>query len=416
MVYVLDIQGNPLMPMEQHGKVRRFLRDGRAHVVRLMPFTIQLNYESTIYKQPVSLGIDAGTKHVGVSATTEKKELFTAQVELRDDIVKKLADRRELRVGRRHRKTRYRKPRFNNRANASRKGRLMPSVRNKVDTHLKVIRLVHNILPVSKTTIEVGQFDIQKIKNPDVQGTEYQQGEQMGFWNVREYVLVRDGYKCQNCKGRSGDPVLNVHHIESRRTGGDAPNNLITLCETCHKAYHRGEIKLKVKRGTSLRDAAVMNTIRWTVYEKVKTEFANVHLTYGYITKRTRIGNGIEKTHVSDAFCVSGNVKTERLGTYLKCRCIPRHTRSLHVCKPAKHGIRRSAVASHWIGKSRLQRYDYVEWNGKYGFISGSSHGRPILRDIDGTLITPTASVNAKAVRFINRNKGFLMQVLTCET
>ena len=238
----------------------------------------------------------------------------------------------------------------------------------------------------------------------------------MGFWNVREYVLARDHHTCQHCKGKSGDKILNVHHLESRKTGGNAPNNLITLCETCHKAYHRGEFELKVKRGTSLRDAAVMNIMRWSVYEQAKAEFGNVRMTYGYITKHTRIENGVEKSHCADAFCISKNVKSARLGTYLKCRSLPRHTRALHVCNPKKGGIRRSAVASHWIGKSRLQRFDSVEWNGVKCFIFGSTNGRPILRDIDGKSVTSTASVNAKEVNFKHRNNKIIMQELTCET
>ena len=95
--------------------------------------------------------------------------------------------------------------------------------------------------------MEVASFDIQKIKNPEITGGEYQQGEQLNFWNVREYVLFRDNHTCQYCHGKSGDKVLNVHHLESRKTGGDAPNNLITLCETCHKKYHEGKIQLKQK-------------------------------------------------------------------------------------------------------------------------------------------------------------------------
>ena len=414
MVYVLDKDGKPLMPTVRHGKVRRLLRDEKAHVVRLQPFTIQLDYESTTYKQEVSLGVDAGSVHIGVSATTEKRELFAAEVVLRTDIVKKLASRLELRRGRRFRKTRYRKPRFDNRRR--KEGWLAPSVRNKVESHLKVIRLVHSLLPVTKTTIEVAQFDAQKIKNDAIQGVEYQQGEQMGFWNVREYVLARDYHTCQHCKGKSGDKILNVHHLESRKTGGNAPSNLITLCETCHKAYHRGEFEFKVKRSTSLRDASVMNIMRWAVYEQAKAEFENVHLTYAYVTKHTRIKSGIEKTHCADAFCISRNVKVVRSGSYLKCRSLSRHTRALHVCNPKKGGIRRSAVASHWIGKSRLQRFDSVEWNGVKCFIFGSTNGRPILRDIDGKSVTPTASVNAKEVTFNLRNNKIITQELTCET
>lgn len=414
MVYVLDIEGKPLMPTERHGKVRRLFRDGLAHVVRLQPFTIQLDYESTTYKQEVSLGIDAGSVHIGVSATTEKKELFAAEVILRTDIVKKLASRLEMRRTRRNRKTRYRKPRFDNRLRKD--GWLAPSVKNKVESHLKAIRMVHSLLPITKTTIEVAQFDAQKIKNDAIQGVEYQHGEQMGFWNIREYVLARDGHKCQHCKGKSKDTILNVHHLESRKTGGNAPNNLITLCETCHKAYHRGEFELKVKRGTSLRDASVMNIMRWAVYEQAKAEFENVHLTYGYITKHTRIENRIEKTHCADAYCISKNNKAQRLDSFFKFRCLARHTRALHVCNPKKGGIRRSSVANHWIGKSRLQRYDSVEWNGVRCFIFGSTNGRPILRDIDGNAVAPTPSVNAKEVNFKHRNKRILMQEFTYET
>ena len=391
MVYVLDIEGKPLMPTERHGKVRKLLRDGMAHVVRLMPFTIQLDYESKGYTQEVSLGIDAGSVHIGVSATTEKKELFAAEVVLRTDIVKKLASRLELRRGRRFRKTRYRQARFDNRRKKA--GWLAPSIRYKVDSHIKVIRMVHSLLPVSKTTIEVAQFDAQKIKNDNIQGIEYQQGEQTGFWNVREYVLARDGHKCQHCKGKSGDKILNVHHLESRKTGGNAPNNLITLCKTCHKAYHRGEFELKVKRGTSLRDAAAMNIMRWAVYNRANEEFDNVKLTYGYVTKHIRIENGIEKTHCADAFCVSGNVKAERSDYYTQCRCVVRHNRILHITKPKKGGHRRSDVASHWIKNTRFQKYDLVEWNGIKGFISGSSNGRLVLRDINHSLITPNRVV-----------------------
>ena len=61
------------MPTERHGKVRRMLRDGKAHVVRLEPFTIQLDYSAEENIQDVSLGIDAGSKHIGVSATTSKR-------------------------------------------------------------------------------------------------------------------------------------------------------------------------------------------------------------------------------------------------------------------------------------------------------------------------------------------------------
>ncbi len=415
MIYVKSKDGKALMPSERGGRIGYLLRHGMAHVISRVPFVVQLDYESPTYTQVVSLGIDAGSKHIGVSASSPKKELLAAQVELRNDVIKLLASRRELRRTRRYRKTRYRKARFDNRKRKD--GWLAPSVEQKVQSHLKVIRLVHDLLPITKTTIEVAQFDAQKIKNPDIKGEEYQHGEQMGFWNVREYVLARDGHKCVHCKGRSKDPILNVHHLESRKTGGNSPSNLVTLCETCHKAYHRGEFNLKIKRGVSLRDAAVMNIMRWAVYERAKKDFGNVHLTYGYITKHMRIENGIDKTHTADAFCIARNVHASRLTSLLMCRCVPRHTRALHVCNPKKGGTRRSTIASHKIGKSRFQRFDMVRWKGKNCFIFGSTNGRPVLRNVEGKMITNRPSVNIKAIKFLKRlRSNILMEERTSET
>lgn len=143
--------------------------------------------------------------------------------------------------------------------------------------------------------MEVAAFDIQKIKNTDIKSSEYQMGEQLDSYNVREYVLFRDNHICQHCKGKSKDDVLQVHHIESRKTGGNAPNNLVTLCKTCHEKYHSGEITLNVNRGKSFRDASAMSTMRWLLYEELKSRFSNVNITYGYITKYKRIKLGLSK-------------------------------------------------------------------------------------------------------------------------
>lgn len=395
------------MPTERCSKIGYLLRHGMAHVVSRVPFVVQLDYETSTYTQDVSLGIDAGSKHIGVSASSEKKELFAAQVELRSDIVSLLSTRRELRRTRRNRKTRYRKASLNNRKKKD--GWIAPSVEQKVKSHLKVIRLVRDLLPIAKTTIEVAQFDAQKIKNPDIKGEEYQQGEQMDFWNVREYVLARDGHRCVHCNGKSKDPILNVHHLESRKIGGNSPSNLVTLCETCHKAYHRGEFTLKIKRGRTLRDAAFMGIMRLAVYERAKSEFGNVHLTYGYVTKNTRIENGIAKTHAADAFCIAKNVHAMRLRTFFHCRCVARHTRALHVCNPKRGGMRRSCIASHKIGKSRFQRFDMVRWKGRECFIFGSTHGRPVLRDIEGYKMHENASVNIKTIKFLKRLRNNML-------
>lgn len=419
MVYVLNKQGQPLMPTERHGKVRRMLRDGFAHVVQLVPFTIQLDYMSGKEVQEVSLGIDAGSKHIGVSASTERRELLAMQVEERDNIVKLIADRREARRTRRNRKTRYRAARFDNRRRN--KGWIPPSIENKIQVHERIIRLVHAILPINKTTIEVAQFDLQKIKNPNISGVEYQQGELLDSYNVREYVIARDKHMCQHCKGKSKDPILNVHHIETRKTGGNAPNNLITLCKTCHEAYHDHKIDLDVNRGISYRDAAFMNRLqsvfrpRKRVFDHANEEFPNVHVTYGYITKHRRITNNIEKTHCADAYCIAGNIQAKRLGCFYSILMLRRHNRSIRLYKPKKGGQRPLNIAPHWIPKTQqLQQYDVVEWNGRKAFISGSTNGRLYLKNIQGDYISTydtgkKKSVNAKTVEFVRRKRGSMI-------
>ena len=209
-------------------KARILLKEKKAVVTRRMPFTIQLTIATGETKQPVTLGVDAGYKHVGLSACTEKAELFASEVELRQDITDLLSARLQLRRARRNRKTRYRAPRFDNRVRSKHKGWLAPSVENRIDAHLSRIDAVLRIVPVSKIIIETAAFDTQFLKNPDIEGKAYQQGEQLGFWNVREYVLFRDERVCQHCHGKSKDPVLNVHHLESRRTGGDASSSRLS--------------------------------------------------------------------------------------------------------------------------------------------------------------------------------------------
>ena len=407
MVYVINKNGQTLMPTENHAKVRVLLKSGKAKVVKKCPFIIQLLYDSTNHTQKVTLGVDSGSRHIGISATTKDKVLFEADVELRNDIVDLLSTRRELRHSRRNRKIRYRKPRFDNRK--CKDGWLAPSVQQKVDSHLTMIEKVRKILPISDIVAEVASFDIQKIKNPSISGAEYQQGEQLDFWNVREYVLFRDGHTCQCCKGKSKDKILNVHHIESRKTGGDAPNNLITLCETCHTGYHKGTVKLPktIHRGMSFRDATFMGIMRWAFYNKLKEIYPNVSLTYGYITKHTRIENDLPKDHYIDARCISGNPKAVSSGEvfyYKKVRC---HNRQIHKAKILKGGIKKRNQAPYEVKGFRL--YDKVLWKGQKCFIFGRrSTGRMDLRLLDGTHIN--ASVGYKNLKLLNMCSNYLIE------
>lgn len=412
MVYVISKNGQPLMPTKNHAKVRILLKNKKAKIIKRCPFTIQLAYDSTNYTQDITLGVDAGSKHIGLSATTKDKVLFESDVELRNNIVDLLSICRQYRRTRRNHKTRYRKPRFNNRRRKD--GWLAPSVQNKVDTHLTVIRRLHEILPITKIIVEVASFDIQKIKNPTISGTEYQQGEQLDFWNVREYVLCRDGHTCQCCKGKSKDEILNVHHIESRHTGGNAPNNLITLCETCHTGYHKGKVKLpkNIHRGMSFRDASFMGIMRWYFYKKLKEIYPNVNLTYGYITKNTRIENGLPKDHYIDARCISGNPLVLSDGTVYYQKKVRCHNRQIHKNIILKGGIRKRNQADYEIKGFRL--FDTIRYKGNIYIIFGRRNsGFFDIRTLDGKKVN-NGSVSCKKMRLIQPNSNYLIEIRKC--
>lgn len=395
------------MPTERFGKVRRLLKNSLAHVVCRIPFTIQLDYDTTDYTQPVSLGVDAGSKHIGISATTSNKELYAADVELRNDIVDKLSTRRELRRTRRSR-LRYRKARFNNRVSSKRKGWLAPSIENKIQTHLTVVEKIHKFLPITNIVVETASFDIQKINNPSISGSEYQQGEQLDFFNVREYVLFRDNHTCQHCKGKNKDKVLNVHHIESRKTGGDSPKNLITLCETCHKAYHRGEFELNVKRGKSFRDAAFMGIMRWSFYDRLKNIYPNVSMTFGYITKNTRITNDLPKDHYVDARCISGNPVAKPLGYYFYQKKVRCQNRQIHKANFLRGGRKKLNQAPFLVKGFRL--FDLVEYQKELYYIFGRrSSGFFDIRKLDGIKVNK-GSINCKHLRLVYKRKSILIE------
>lgn len=380
MVYVISKEGKPLMPCKE-AKARHLLKQNKARVIKVIPFTIQLKFECDNITQPIYLGVDAGSKHIGVSATTEKKVLYEADVELRNDIVDLLSTRREARRTRRNRKTRHRKPRFNNRKKD--KGWIAPSVKQKIETHVNVIKDLHKILPITNIIVEVANFDIQKINNPEISGKEYQEGDQLGFWNVREYVLFRDNHTCQCCRGKTKDNRLNVHHIESRKTGGNTPNNLITLCETCHSKFHSGEIKLSknIKRGMKFNDAAFMGIMKWRLYDDLKELYDNVKLTYGYITKNTRITNNLQKEHYIDARCISGNPLAIPDNKVYYLRKVRRHNRKIFKDKILKGGaLKRNQCPYEMSG---FHRYDLVKYNGRLCYINSlRSSGSFQIKDL----------------------------------
>ena len=424
-VFVIDCHGHPMMPCDP-GKARRLLRDGKAKVKQRTPFTIQLLFGSSGYKQPIILGTDAGSKTVGLSASTSTEELFAAEMKPRNDVVNNLSTRREFRRARRHRKTRYRKARFNNRVRSKHEGWLAPSVETKIQEHITVIKRICRLLPITKVVVETAEFDLQLLKavlagEKVPKGEDYQKGEMYGHYNVRQYVLWRDGYTCQCCGAHptAKKPVkLHVHHLESRKVGVDAPDNQVTLCETCHNSFHGGLVKFEKKRQRpSTRDTAFMGIMRKILMSRLRQELqVPVVETKGYITKATREELLVlPKSHVNDALAIAQGKhgfncsylhQVARANKVYTIKPVRHHNRQLHKAAILKGGYRKANQAPKYVFGFRL--FDKVRWNGQDCFIGGRrTSGSFKLQKPNGTTLKD--NVGYKKLCLLERNSNYLI-------
>jgi hypothetical protein len=395
-IYVLNMRGQPLMPTTQRtGK--KLLKEGKAKVVERCPFTIQLTYATGELKQEIRLGVDIGYTEIGFSAKTENLEVISGTLVLRKDVFKKLDEKRMYRRGRRN-KLWYRKPRFLNRRKEE--GWLAPSTQHRLDSHIRLVKKIKTLLPITFTKVEVANFDAHKMQNPEIKGVEYQQGELQGY-EVREYLLEKWGRKCAYC-GRSNLP-LEVEHIIPRSRGGtDSVSNLTLSCEECNRkkntmtAEEFGYPHIQTQAKKSLKETAVVNNIRWEIVETLGAEH-----TYGYITKYDRKKLGLEKSHINDAFVIAGGTTQERCCPY-KVVQVRRGNRSLQLNrKGVKPAIRRQRYT--------IQPYDRVRYKNKTYLVKGTHccGERVIVRNVHGK----NKSIAIKDVELVTYGKGLLFSV-----
>jgi len=379
MVYVISKDGQPLMPTKRSGKVYRLLKNKQAKAVRSCPFTIQLLYEPvTTIVQEVVLGQDTGSKHIGIACVGNGEVLYQSQVELRTDIKSSMDSRKQIRGFRRNRKTRYRKVRFLNRANSSKKDKLPPSVRHKVQAHIDELEFCKSILPISKIVLEVSQFDTHLMKNPSlitekIRHWGYQKGFDYSFSSRREAVLHRDKYTCQCCGKKN--TRLEVHHIIYRSNSGtDDENNLITLCKDCHSKVHDGDIILNKKpKKMNLKDATHMNIIR----NQLLKMYSEAIETFGFVTKENRNHLILPKDHYIDACVIASNGKefTPNDEIFYKMRV-----------SKGDYKLTRGIRGEQSLPTGKIQgfrKFDKVNYFGRECFIKGRrNNGFVVLMDI----------------------------------
>lgn len=316
-VFVLDKRKKPLMPCTEK-RARLLLERKKAVIHRMVPFTIRLKERVGGEVQPVAVKLDPGSKVTGIAITREvgtetTHPMFLAELHHRGASIKKSLEQRSgYRRRRRSANLRYRAPRFSNRTKP--KGWLAPSLLHRVETTLSWVNRFRRLVPVSRISMELVRFDLQKHLNPEISGIEYQQGELQGY-EVREYLLEKWGRKCAYC-GVEGVP-LQVEHIVPKASGGsNRVSNLTLSCHTCNQKKGSRSVKtflakkpevlkrVLVGAKAPLRDAAAVNSTRCVLYDTLKATELPVETASGGQTKWNRSRFSIPKTHALDALCV----------------------------------------------------------------------------------------------------------------
>ena len=394
LVYVLNQHSKPLMPCKPQ-KARKLLESGKAKVVSRAPFTIKLLHGSSGHKQKITAGMDTGSETVGCAAIANGKVIYQSEVKIRTDVSKKMQRRAMYRRTRRGRKCRYRKPRFLNRSSARKAGRLAPSLLSKLQSHLREKAQIEKILPISHWKVETASFDIHKITNPDVWGSDYQKGKLKGYHNIKAFVLNRDNYKCLSARKINHSKKLHVHHIIFKSKGGtNAPDNLLTLCETCHGDLHAGKFELKAKKSKT-KHATEIGIIKARLLK-----IWDFEETFGYETKfkREQVLN-LAKSHSNDAIAICcGDNETVKQSKFII------HKR--HVAKgdyQQTKGVRSEKIIP--TGKLfGFKKHDFIQTDKGTGFIKGKrSTGYFSLETILGEVIHNSANIKKNAVRLTAR-------------
>ncbi len=387
-VFVLDTNKQPCDPVHP-AAARKLLDQGRAAVFKRYPFTIILKEERQREPKPLRLKIDPGSKLSGLAVTDENRVLFAAELQHRGQRIRAaLEERRSLRRGRRYRKTRYRPTRFNNRRRAE--GWLPPSLGSRIANVGTWVRRLSKIAPIQALSLELVKFDTQAMQNPEIEGSEYQQGTLAGY-ELREYLLEKWQRTCAYC-GTTEVP-LQIEHIQPRSRGGSSRTSNLTLaCEPCNVAKGNQPVeeflagkpavlkRIKAHAKAPIRDAAAVNTIRWALYWRLQATGLPIECGTGGRTKFNRVQQGYPKAHWIDAACVGksgGDVVLEQDQNVLEIKAMGHGNRQM--CGTDKFGfpIRHRTRNKFHFG---FQTGDLVRAIVEKGKAAGTHIGRVAVR------------------------------------
>lgn len=408
-VLVIDQRKRPLDPVHP-AQARQLLRSKKAAIYRQFPFTLILKESRTgTPVLPLRLKIDPGAKVTGIGLVNDSSALvvFVAELKHRGFAIRDaLTSRRQLRRGRRARKTRYRQPRFLNRTRPE--GWLAPSLQSRVDNIETWVKKLRQFAPIEAISQELVRFDMQLMRNPDIQGNEYMQGTLQGF-ETREFLLEKWNRQCAYCDVK--DVPFQIEHIFPKARGGsNSITNLTLSCEKCNIKKGVKDIKDFLKTDPSrlekilkqakrpLADAAAVNTTRFALLNVLKSTGLPVETGSGGLTKFNRSQQNIPKSHWADAAAVGKStpelivkgvkpllIAANGHGSRQSCRTDKFGFPNRHVPRDKIHfgfqtgDIVRAVVTSgkkigSYVGKVAIRSSGSFNISTKNGLVQGISH------------------------------------------
>lgn len=366
-VCVVNKDNQPVHPCHP-ARARKLLKQKKAYLIKRYPMVIRLKEQIDTTKNQYNYDtrIDPGSQTTGVAIVKHDKDVIVlAEIHHKKGISESLTSRNALRCGRRNRKTRYRrskwkkaislaqrydalkkahgakkvkemgikKPSF---GRSSKEGWLAPSLLARSNQTVNLVKKLRRYIPITSIGMELVKFDLQKMENGDIQGTEYQQGTLEGY-TVREYLLEKWQRQCSYCEQK--DIALEIEHVVPKSRGGsNRISNLCLACRTCNEEKDSMLLsewleviqKKKNKRHMTikenipivlkqckvpLKDAAAVNSTRWKLYNELKNLDLPLHVQSGAQTKMQRIQSKLPKEHYYDALCVTNHPRNWRFKT-----------------------------------------------------------------------------------------------------
>lgn len=424
-VFVLDTKKRPLNPVHP-GHARLLLKQGKAAAYRRYPFTIILKGEvpePTL--EPLRVKLDPGSRVTGIALVNDAsgEVVFAAELAHRGAQIKQcMTRRRTIRRSRRQRKTRYRKPRFQNRH--KRRGTLPPSLESRICNVVTWVSRLMRLCPVSAISQELVRFDMQALERPETEGVEYQRGTLAGF-EVRQYVLLKWKHRCAYCDAH--DVPLELDHVRPRsRHGTSRASNLVASCIPCNRQKGNQDIhaflqddparlaRILEQLKTPLRDAAAVNTTRWALYSRLQGFGLPVQVGSGGQTAYNRVTRGIAKAHWLDAACVGTSTPDSLIIENidpLQMRATGHGSRQM--CRVDKYGFPRTGPKQHKRVKG-FQTGDQVRAVIPSGTKQGRYVGKVAVRS-RGTfnITTPhgvIADIHHRFCTLVSRADGYTYQ------